>query len=584
MNQPNQGWVSQLAQRYADVLSRQAAPVPTMQHHLNTLHLASASLKRAQLHLQKPELCPQIVLLGPTQSGKSTLVNLLLDAPVATVSPLAGFTVHAQGYAANCPQADVLRIDELMRPLVRTPADALDATDLHSYVLETADVGAAAMVEQAVVWDTPDFDSIQASSYSAAVYKTAALADIVVLVVSKDKYGDKRVWDMLGLLQMLAKPLIICINKVDDADRAVIQSAFTNRFDTQFSSAVPELILLPYVQAESADEHRIFGENNTAALQHALASHQHQHERAAQAQACERFIQINESDWLKPLLEEREASRSWQSMINDAVVEADEQYALTYLNNPDKYETFNRALAELLTLLEIPGIARTLARTREVVTWPARRLLGAGQSVLRGESVTAKAVNQEALVMQQVFDSALITLQSQLLEQPKNAWWTALDQSYRDRLPAIRQNYDRISEQARNEFEPQIEAAAHALYEQLQAQPALLNTLRAARVSADAAGVALAVKSGGIAAADLIIAPAMLSVTTLLTESALGKYLNTVKRNLKERQRKHMTQQVWKGLLGEELDAIARSLDDTALFTQNLEPALQTQMDRLQRL
>jgi GTPase SAR1 family protein len=582
MNQPNQEWVSQLAQRYADVLSRQASPIPMMQHHLNTLHLASASLKRAQLHRQKPELCPQIALLGPTQSGKSTLVNLLLDAPVATVSPLAGFTVHAQGYAANCPESDVLQIDELMRPLIRTPADALDATNLHSYVLETADVGTAAMVEQAVVWDTPDFDSIQASSYSAAVYKTAALADIVVLVVSKDKYGDKRVWDMLGLLQLLAKPLIICINKVDDADRSVIQNAFTSRFDSQFSSPVPELILLPYVQAGSADERLEFSEASTAALRHALASHQQQ--RAAQVEACEHFIQVNESDWLKPLLEERDASSIWQSMIGDAVVEADEQYALTYLNNPDKYETFNRALAELLTLLEIPGIARTLARTREVVTWPARRLLGAGQSVLRGESVTAKPVNQEALVMQQVFDSALITLQSQILEQPNNAWWTALDQRYRDRLPTIRQNYDRISEQARNEFEPQIESAAQALYEQLRAQPTLLNTLRAARASADAAGVALAVKSGGIAAADLIIAPAMLSVTTLLTESALGKYLSTIKRNLKERQRKHMTQQVWKGLLGEELDDIARSLDDTALFAQHLEPALQAQMDRLQRL
>jgi len=94
-----------------------------------------------------------------------------------------------------------------------------------------------------------------------------------------------------------------------------------------------------------------------------------------------------------------------------------------------------------------------------------------------------------------------------------------------------------VAQQARQEFEPEIELAAKKLYEQLQSQPALLNTLRAARATADAAAVALAVKSGGLAPADLVLAPAMLSVTTLLTESALGRYLDTVKEDLKRRQK-----------------------------------------------
>ena len=55
-------------------------------------------------------------------------------------------------------------------------------------------------------------------------------------------------------------------------------------------------------------------------------------------------------------------------------------------------------------------------------------------------------------------------------------------------------------------------------------------------MTTDAAGVALAVKSGGLAPADLVLAPAMLAVTSLLTESALGRYLDGVKRELKQQQ------------------------------------------------
>ena len=108
------------------------------------------------------------------------------------------------------------------------------------------------------------------------------------------------------------------------------------------------------------------------------------------------------------------------------------------------------------------------------------------------------------------------------------------------------------------------------MYQQLEKQPALLNSLRAARVTGDAAAVALAVKSGGLAATDLLVAPAMLSVTTLLTESALGRYMTSVKDELKREQSTEVRQQVFDGVPGAALHDLPTSMDQSNLLGLDL--------------
>ena len=90
----------------------------------------------------------------------------------------------------------------------------------------------------------------------------------------------------------------------------------------------------------------------------------------------------------------------------------------------------------------------------------------------------------------------------------------------------------------------------------------VLNSLRATRVTTDAAALAVALHTGGIGVHDLIIAPAMLSVTSLLTESALGRYMNKAAAQLKQRQRtavEHLLQQT----LRQPLIALPDSLNDS---------------------
>jgi len=557
------------------------SPEPELLYALNTLQLADAVLDKLQLIQSNPDHCLQIAIIGPTQSGKSTLVNILLDCNAASISALAGFTVHAQGYGTGVSKADLHSLEALMAPMLRTPAKQLDASNLDTFVLETAPAGNLAMVEHAVVWDTPDFDSIESGSYKRAVIRAIGLADMLILMVSKDKYGDKSVWDMLVLLQPIQQPLIVCINKLDKADEQTVLNAFSKRFAEHFDAPVPPIVTFAFVHRAETDDRIALPDSQQDQLTEALNNVQQQINRQSVKQNIGTFITLHREQWLAPLIAERQAESEWSALVDSLISDAEQRYLDGYLNNPDKYDTFNRALAELLTLLEIPGLAPALARTRQIVTWPARKLLGIGRTainnklnLLHGAGSPDPVIDQEAQILHSILDTTLIKVQSELLDQSQEPYWIAMNQAFRENDALIREEYMTQSELARQAFEPLIDEAAQRLYEQLQARPALLNTLRATRATADAAGIALAVKSGGLAPADLILAPAMFSVTTLLTESALGKYLDSVKRELKEQQGKHINDRVFKRLLGARLHALKKTLDNQGLFSQQIEPEL----------
>ena len=161
-------------------------------------------------------------------------------------------------------------------------------------------------------------------------------------------------------------------------------------------------------------------------------------------------------------------------------------------------------------------------------------------------------------VLRNICSNTLTTLVS-LTEQKarddnaSEQWWNDLGQKLIEQRDQISESYNASLAEYQSGFEQDIDKAAKELYRNLEQQPATLNSLRAARVTADAAAVGLALKTGGIGMNDFLLAPAMLSVTTLLTESALGKYIDRVKAKLRV----------------EQFDAV-----DSALFDGHLKPIL----------
>ena len=110
-------------------------------------------------------------------------------------------------------------------------------------------------------------------------------------------------------------------------------------------------------------------------------------------------------------------------------------------------------------------------------------------------------------------------------------------------------------------FELEVKEAGERLYRHLLAHPVTLNSLRAARVTADAAAVALAVKSGGIGLHDLILTPVMLSFTSLLAEGAMGGYMRQVEKELKQTRLKMIDEILLQGLLKWHLLALPAGME-----------------------
>jgi len=581
--------VSNLLARYTRVIEHSTAPgnrnayhaegTKTLIDNYNSLRLADAALDKVNLNQHHPDHPTQVVVLGPTQAGKSTLCNLLSNTDIAGISALAGFTVHAQGYAINCAEDDLAVLQDLMLPLSRVHSDALDSQNLNHYILQPIKPGQHSILkDKAVIWDSPDFDSIESSGYRSAVLSVAALADVIVLMVSKDKYGDKSVWDMLRLIRKLGKPIMVCINKLDPADQNTIVSSFQTRHQEQFKQPAPPIVCLPFVRMSladrasanesNADQTVIISDANKKELSKQLNDLLHRSSRDQHAKHIDDYIAQQMPIWMEPINIELEAKHNWETEVAETIKDAKERYSTRYLNDPRKYDTFNKAIAELLTLLEIPGIAGALSKTRGIVTWPVKKIFGLGKQVVKRESLP---VDQEMEALELILEQAITRLQGHILIQQQDnekqqAFWQAIQKSLSTDKNDIRNNYLSTASQLQKEFAPRIEETAQQLYGQLQDQPALLNTLRAARVSTDAAAVVLAVKSGGLAAIDLVIAPAMLSVTTLLTESALGQYMERSKRQLQTEQQLMIDEQLIDAMLGEKLLNLANQTNSNSLL------------------
>jgi len=207
----------------------------------------------------------------------------------------------------------------------------------------------------------------------------------------------------------------------------------------------------------------------------------------------------------------------------------------------DRHEEVIRlALSELLVLLEIPGMAKSLSAVRRVVTWPVRSLIA---KTREAPQVPKDDRNEERRLLDELGNHTITIICNSISQRetgPDANWWREVRQRIEESESAIESKYSVGLDNYHTLLQVEIDRAAQSLYQNLQEQPATLNSLRAARVTTDAAAVVLAVKSGGLGAVDLIVAPAMLSLTTMLTEGALGQYMNRVQRNLKEYQEKEV--------------------------------------------
>ena len=101
-------------------------------------------------------------------------------------------------------------------------------------------------------------------------------------------------------------------------------------------------------------------------------------------------------------------------------------------------------------------------------------------------------------------------------------WWRGLSRQLRQDKEAVEAQFSVAVRDYHKTFQEEIHQTAYGLYHKLQEHPSTLNSIRTARVATDAAALAIALHTGGIGVQDFVIAPAVLSITSMMTEGAFG--------------------------------------------------------------
>jgi len=557
---------------------------------LDSLTLAEAAIRHHDLGGggARP---PQIAVLGPTQTGKSTIVNVLLGGREAEVSPLAGFTVHPHGFRTSPAEGDAAWMSGLFPGWQRCEPSQLTRDDLRAYALTIASPLDPApndtlfdrepVLPSCVIWDTPDIDSLTAREYMPAALEVAALADVYLLVLSKEKYSDLSVWRLLDLVAPLRRRLLICVNKMtSDAEQTVVESLRARLAERGPTWGEVSIIPLPYddglvtaeqvVPASLASRLRsaVRGELETVGNRAPAATNV---VRAAGARA---LLAEHWDAWVAPVRAEHAALGAWRELVEAAADKFMKAYNRDYLDHAQRYDSFRRAALELLNLLEIPRVGDVIARARRLATWPARKLLSTGRSWWRDRKQPTSALHSlgvEAGVLVDTLDTLLTGLQREAARRcssstPGAAVWRALDNRLRQDEPQLRHTFENAIQAHHVRISNDIRAAARRLFEELRKHPGRLTALRTARATIDVGYLLLAVKTGGLTPLDAVWAPATFGATSLMMEAIAGLEMEREARELKARQKAAVRREFVDRILVTELHGVAESLDEAGLF------------------
>ena len=467
---------------------------------------------------------PALAVIGPTQTGKSTVVNVIAGADCVEVSPLAAHTRQAAILAMNSGQDGVALL-----PVIEGLA-----TDC----LPVSSDGPPCLV-----CDTPDFDSNASAIYRQQVAQVCALADLVVVVLSKEKYADQSVWTVLEAIAPLEIPAVVCLNKCEGeaasetagtgtgraaSDADVLVPAIRRRLEEnpRVSPEVP-VFTLPLVAG--GDTGMLLERSDVQVFRRAVFGQLALRSRADRRAAMSRLLRRHWTAWVAPVEEELACRREWEGMIEAATVSFVERYRSEYIDHARHHDVARKAILGLLELLEIPVLAGAMSRTRRVLTWPFHKV-----STLLGRA-GEPGRDQELKVLGSALDHYLLSLRGEILGR-RHPWWRGLAEELTRREAPLKRDFRSSVVDYRRAFEPRIEKLSEDLYARLRRNPVGLNALRATRAAADAGGIVLAMKTGTVGLYDALLAPAVISLTSYLTESAVGQYLRTVIGRMKREQ------------------------------------------------
>ncbi len=478
-----------------------------------------------------------VAVVGGAGAGKSTVANLLSGAPVAEANPQAGFTRHPVAYAASDGAPTWTAHAGFLGPLRRLSHPAAASLDENVYQLRRVPVANGAdFLRRFVVWDCPDMTTWAATGYVSRLLEVAGLADVIVYVASDERYNDEVPTQYLRLLLEAGKPIVVCLMKMREENAGAILAHFQRDVLNRLPNGAVACLAIPHLTADQlvdparhAASYRIPLVNQVTVLGEPASAARERSVRWASKHllgAQHRLLGVARGDIT--------ALEEWRSLVKMGQAEFDRRYRMEFLTG-EKFRRFDEALVRLLELLELPGAGRVLSQALWVVRTPYRLLKGfAVKAFSRPDSPTLP----EQPFLHEAFAGWLDLLRKEAARRSNmHSLWAHIDKGFAGSLSeTCGERFQQGLRGFRLGQAEEVDRTARAIYEDMEKNPALLNTARGLKFTVDAGAVAAAIAAGGIGWSDFILVPLAASISHQLVEFMGKTYVDSQRELARNRQ------------------------------------------------
>jgi hypothetical protein len=502
-----------------------------------------------------------VAMFGGTNSGKSTVLNVLLGRDAAGMSYRARFSQHPEAYRPSWIGDQFLDAYPSRfagyRRVVNGHAPRQDDQDLRArgYLPALAVNDPAAMncplladpaASAAVFWDIPDFSTEEALAYMPAVLDTIALADLVVMSLTKENYADYRALLLRGLVIGSGVPVRVVANKLEDGSR-LLDDITRKLGEGDASARVPLERIHPLPHVPAADEHErlksLLAGGNAGSLRDAVAADVACGpilKRQALAGTL-RFLETRLDDILAPLRAEADVAAYWADTVR-RLAEADfhTHYRRDYHESQD-YGDFNLAVVKFLDLLELPVVGQYISHAARLARKPFQwAKKGLKRLLKRVDEPSASKPPEEEVVLAS-YERWLSSLKAEAQRQAElngHPAWSQLASRLdsRDFLDDLENRLAEAYLVHRDAMTRLIEDRARSLWEFVGDRPNLRRTLQGAKFATDLSAILSVIAVHGLDPTDLIIAPLVAPAVRLVMEFVGEQAMEAQKQGMKDEQ------------------------------------------------
>jgi len=253
------------------------------------------------------------------------------------------------------------------------------------------------------------------------------------------------------------------------------------------------------------------------------------------ARGASHYLLADQEQLLAAARQDVAALDEWRSLVHAGQREFDDRYRREYLAS-EKFRSFDEALVRLLDLLELPGVGKFVSGTLWVVRTPYRLLRGlVGKALSRPDTPGLP----EEKVLDDAWNGWLNLLRKEAARRGQaHPLWPYVEQGFATALPQLlRQRFQEDLRAFQKNVFDEVDRTARAIYEELQKNPALLNTLRTGNFALDVAAIAGALVLGHTPGLhDLILVPLLASLKQQIVELLGKQYVDSQREQIRARQ------------------------------------------------